>query len=330
MNIAAFDLNLLKVLDAVLREGSVTAAAQRLHLSQPAVSAALGRLRHAFQDELLVRDGQGLRPTDRALALELPVRDVLDRVEAILGESRFDAAASQATFKISGSDFFAEMLMPRLGDMLAGEAPGVRVQLVDLVPSNYIETLQRYEADIALIPMMNMPAWCEWAHAFWSSFSVIARVDHPLLAAHEVEAGGTMPMDVFCALDHVLFSPEGNLSAMGDEALRRVGRRRRVVMTLPVFSGVLSAVQASDRIAVLPTQLAKAKAGERRLNVYRPPMDIAPAQIIMVWHRRASNNPAHRWLRERIAATLAPLEEADQTAAAANGAAPASTTAERS
>lgn len=308
MNLSALDLNLLRVLDALLHERSTTKAGRRIGLSQPAVSAALSRLRHALGDPLFVRQGQRLEPTDYARALELPLREVLDRLEELLaGPPVFDPKGTNRTFKISGSDFFAEMLMPRLGDHLAQTAPGVCIQLVDLVPDNYVGTLERYEVDLALIPHADYPHWIEHRPVFVSPFVVVARKGHPGLEQAGLVPGDTIPIDLFCELGHVLFSPEGKLRAMGDAALARVGRTRRVVMTVPVFSGVCAAVAGSDRVALLPRQLAMLMRDRLGLEIYEAPMPIAPALICMIWHRRASNDPAHKWLRDTIADILSPL-----------------------
>mgnify|MGYP000615064869 CR=1 FL=1 len=308
MNLSSFDLNLLRVLDALLHEGSTTRAGQRIGLSQPAVSAALGRLRAALGDPLFVRVGQRLEPTVYARALAMPLRDILDRTEALLaGPEDFDPASAQETFKISGSDFFAEMLMPPLGDLLAHIAPGIRVQMVDLVPDNYVKPLGSYEVDLALIPYLDHPSWIEWQPLFNSSFAVIARVDHPALQRAGVQPGTAVPIDLFCSLGHILFSPEGNLRAMGDTALAELGRSRRVVMTMPVFYGVCSAVAASDHVALVPQQFAHKIKTKLNLAVYEPPVPIPFPLIGMIWHRRATQSPGHRWLRERITDLMTPL-----------------------
>jgi DNA-binding transcriptional LysR family regulator len=309
-NLATFDLNLLRVLDALLHEGSTVRAGTRLGLSQPAVSAALGRLRGALGDELFFRRGQGLEATHYARSLEAPLRETLDRIENLLrGPDRFDPLVSDAHFRISGSDFFAEMLMPKLADRLSRLAPAMRVHLVDLVPDRYVDTLERYEVDLALIPQTGLPDWVQSRPVFTSSFSVIARRDHPRIARAGVAAGDVIPIDLFCDLGHVLFSPEGQPRAMGDAALARVGRQRRVVMTMPVFSGVYRAVAQSDLIALLPTQLAHHAAREGAIEVYQPPMQIAAATIVMIWHRRNAVSPPHVWFRALIAEMLAPLDE---------------------
>lgn len=308
MNINTLDLNLLRVLDALLHDGSTVKAGARLGLSQPAVSAALGRLRHALGDELFLRRGQGLEPTDFARALSLPLRAALDGLETLLSSpAPFDPALANDTFKLSGSDFFAEMLMPALADRLSRQAPGMRVQLVDLVPENYAATLQRHEVDIALIPLTTLPDWVDHRPVFRSSFVVIARQDHPRLARAGVLPGMVIPIDLFCDLGHVLFSPEGRFKALGDAALARVGRERRVVMTLPVFSGIARAVSTSDLISILPGQLSDRVAPGLSLSLYQAPVAIPQALMTMIWHRRASATPAHRWMRDLIAEILLPL-----------------------
>lgn len=310
MNFASFDLNLLRVLDALLREGSTVRAGERVGLSQPAVSAALGRLRHALGDPLFVRKGQKLEPTDFARGLAMPLHEALTNLERLLTPPKgFVPAITDKSFKISGSDFFAEILMPPLADLLSREAPGMRVQLVDLVPDDYIGTLERYEVDLALAPDLEFPDWIDHRTVFWSTFSVIAAAGHLRLARAGIRPGETIPLDLFCDLGHVLFSPEGKLKAMGDAALAKVGRERRVVMTMPVFSGVCRAVAGSDRIALVPTHVARHLGPRLGLEVFRPPMHVDRARLSMFWHKRSTASPAHAWLRDRIAELLAALDE---------------------
>lgn len=317
MNLANFDLNLLRVLDALLREQSTVRAGKRVGLSQPAVSSALGRLRHLLNDPLFVREGQRIVPTAYAASLELPLRRILDDLESLLsGAEDFDPARVEQTFKLSGSDFFAEMLMPPLASVLSRVAPGVRVQLVDLVPDSYVESLEKNGIDLAFLPDEGaFPAWSDSVSAFCSPFVMIARKGHPALEHAGVKPGDIVPVDLFCDLGHVVFSPEGRLKAMGDAALARIGRERRVAMTMPVFGGICSAVSDSDFVALLPAQFARKMATRLGLAIYAPPMPIAPAAIHMVWHRRNTTHPAHRWLREMVLALLSRLsgEEGPET-----------------
>ena len=311
-NLSAFDLNLLRILDALLRDCSTVQAGQRVGLSQPAVSAALGRLRAGLNDPLFVRHGQRLRPTAYAESLAIPLREILDSVETLIsGPVDFDPLAATDTFKISGSDFFAEMLMPALGDLFARIAPGVRLQMVDLVPDNFVGTLETYEVDLALIPYGDFPGWIAWRPLFNSSFAMIARNDNSRLRNAGLHSGDRVPMDLFCDLGHILFSPEGKLKAMGDAALATVGRERRVVMTLPVFYGVCSAVAESDHVALVPRQFAHRISAKLDLAVYLPPLPMRLPLIGMIWHKRVTHSPAHSWLRDRIAELMEPLNEGE-------------------
>ena len=312
MNFSTLDLNLLRVLDALLHEGSTAKAGQRIGLSQPAVSAALKRLRHALGDPLFVRRGQGIEPTDFAEGLKGPLRSHLDGLQTLLDAGRaFDPAAATDTFKLSGSDYFAEMLMPELADLLSRRAPLMRVQLVDLVPDGHIDTLDRYEVDIAMIPEMEFPPWVRTQHLLWAQFSVIARNGNRRIARLGVTPGDEIPLDPFCDMGHVLFSPEGNFKGMGDMALAKVGRERRVVMTSPYFNGVARAVSRSELIALVPTVFAERVATYLPLSLYAAPIPLPVTEVLMVWHQRSTANPAHRWLRDQIAEVLAPYAGAD-------------------
>ena len=310
INLLTLDLNLLRVLDALLAEHSTTRAGARIGLTQSAVSAALGRLRHALGDPLFVRHGQRLVPTDYARDLELPLRRILDELETLLsGPSGFDPARSTSSFKLSGSDFYTTLLMPKLAALVGREAPNMTVQQVDLRPETYLGIIEDTTIDLAIIPKVEFPSWIAHTPLHQSRFVVIARAGHARLARAGLRPGDTIPLDLFCDMGHVLFSPEGKRKGMGDAALARVGRSRRAVMTLPFFSGVANAVAESDLIALMPHQFAERVQPRLGLEIYAPPIDVPPAHLCMVWHERSTHNPAHRWLREQVARILSELED---------------------
>lgn len=309
-NLYSFDLNLLRVLHALLEDPSTTRAGKRLGLSQPAVSAALSRLRHALGDELFFRKGQALEPTDFALSLVAPLRDIMENIERLVAApAAFDPATAIGSYRISGSDYFAELLMPRLATHLQKIAPGIRLNLVDLVPDHHVGTLEKYDIDVALVPATETPDWVEGQVIFRSGFRAVARNGHPRLARAKVMPGDVIPIDLFCDLGHVVFSTEGSPRVMGDAALAHVGRERRVVMTLPSFGGVYRAVAGSDLVALLPTALAHHVAAMAGLTIYRAPMPLPLVDLTMLWHRRHSANPMHVWMRGEIAAMLEDLNE---------------------
>ncbi len=309
-NLNAFDLNLLRVLDALLHERSTVKAGKRVGLSQPAVSAALARLRLSLGDELFFRSGKTFEPTQYALSLEVPLRNLLAQMEELIsGPDAFDPAVSDARLRISGADYFAELLMPVLTERLQAMAPSMRTHLVNMVPSKPFEALTLYDVDLVLIPEMDLPDWAEHQRVLKSDFCVIARSGHQRLASAGVRPGDVIPIDLFCDISHVLFSADGKRQAQGDVALAGIGRERRVVMTLPVFSGVYRVVAGSDLIALLPATLARHVAPTVGLDIFLPPVAVPATTIMMVWHRRMNSDPAHKWLRRQIAELLDDLEK---------------------
>ena len=310
MNIKSLDLNLLKVLDALLREGSVTRAGASVGLSQPATSAALGRLRHALGDPLFVRQGQRLVATEFAAGLAQPLRAHLEGLEAVLtppGAFRPDRASE--VFRLAGVGFFAEMLMPQLARVLTDRAPYMRAQLVDLVAENYVATLEREDIDLALFPMIPMPDWVDRRALFHSPFTLVARRRHDRLKRAGIVPGGVVPLDLFCDLGHVLFSVEGRFESFGDAALRRLGRSRRVVMTMNSFPGILRTVAESDLVALVPVQLVDRMAESYGVDRYALPFDLPAPLLGMMWHKRQSAAPAHRWFRAILSEILLPLND---------------------
>ncbi len=308
MDLRTFDLNLLRVLRALLETHSTTRAGQMIGLSQPAVSAALGRLREHLKDPLFVRIGPRLEPTDYALTLSEPLRRILDQTEAILsGPPAFDPLEAQDSFRVSGSDFFSELLMPDLAAFLCRTAPGVRVQMVDLMPGQHGGKLESHEIDLALAPHFEIPGWMDWQPIFESPMVMVARGDHPCLDG--LLPSSALDLETYCTLGHILFSPEGNYAGTGDTALSRIGKTRRVVMSLPVMHGVCSTVAKTDHLALIPLQMAVKMAATHGLAIRPAPMPIEVPLVGMSWHRKHTTAPAHQWLRDSIADLMSALDQ---------------------
>lgn len=299
MNFAAFDLNLLRVFDALMRERSVTRAGARIGLSQPAVSSALNRLRAILDDQLFVRSGAQMIPTPRAEDIAPAVAEALARVEgALFGDIRFDPATAERTFTLQGADFFSVLLMPALARRVAKEAPGIRLRMLDTSRGEIERLLRDDVIDASLEPAIGMPDWLTSAHLLYSPFLVIAAERHPDLV--DVTPGTPIPLDRYCALPHAIRSVDGGMSGRADDALARVGRSRRVVLALPNFQGVATAVAQGELIAAIPEQFARAYADRLGLSLYPMPMETAAPEIRMFWRKRHTNNPAHAWLRSLI------------------------------
>lgn len=296
MNFAAFDLNLLRVFDALMRERGVTRAGSRIGLSQPAVSSALNRLRGILDDQLFVRSGTQMIPTPRAEDIAPAVAEALERVEAALfGHVSFDPATLERTFTLQGADFFSVLLMPRLSRRLAAAAPGVKLRMIDTARGDIERLLRDDVIDVSLEPSIEMPDWVASDHALWSPFLAIAAKGHPRLA--DIPKGQKIPLDRYCALPQAIRSIDGTMSGYTDEALDRLGLSRRVVLALPNFQGVATAVAESELIAAIPEQFARAYAERLGLTLYPMPMPTAVPEIRMYWRKRHTNNPVHAWLR---------------------------------
>lgn len=310
MNFQNLDLNLLRVLDAMLRERNTTRVSQKLKLSQPAVSAGLGRLRRALGDPLFVRQGNAMVPTAYAERLSEPLRRLLDDLEATLrGPDDFDPLAMQRPFKIFATDYYSELLIPKLVGMLSASAPGVQLQVVYGREETLFPLIGDGTVDVALYPTLGGPDWAMQVAAVHSSFLLVAARQHSRISRSALRPGDVFPIDLLCDLPHALFSPQGNLRGMEDAALAKVGRQRRVALSVPTFYGVARAVAQSELIGILPSRFATALAQRLGIFCYRVPHELPLARQFLYWHRRNTDSPEHRWLREQILAALEPLDE---------------------
>jgi DNA-binding transcriptional LysR family regulator len=309
MNFSAFDLNLLRVFDALARERSATRAGDLIGMSQPAVSGALGRLRELLNDELFVRRGNEMLPTPRAEAIAERVRDALAQIEhAISGDANFDPATAERIFTLFGADMFSMQLMPRFAGRIAAAAPKIVLRLLDSASGDVERLLRDNVIDMALERPLAMPEWVARELMFHSPFVVIAARRHAEIRAAGVKPGAILPLELFCSLPHALRSIDGGLSGAVDEALRKAGAGRRVVLALPHFHAIALAIAEGRLIATVPVQFAKAVASDLGLAIYKPPVDVPAPEISLYWHKRNDENPAHRWMRGQIMAAIKPYQ----------------------
>lgn len=201
MNIASLDLNLLRVFDALMGTRSATRAGERIGLSQPAVSAALNRLRHLTGDQLFVREGQIMVPTPLALALGDAVRQMMANLDQALSEEvAFDPANSKRSFRLLGSDYFSMMLMPELSARVRSAAPNVLLQFLDGGPRAMPHVLSEGSIDLTLCPPVDIPEWANFQFLFKSRLVAATSRDDARMAAGGIGPGQTIPLDLFCAL----------------------------------------------------------------------------------------------------------------------------------
>jgi DNA-binding transcriptional LysR family regulator len=311
MNFSALDLNLLRVFDAMAMELNTTRAGDRIGLSQPAVSSALARLRHIIGDELFVREGNRMVPTERAVALQGPVREALHRLEnALSAASRFDPASATQTFRIGGSDYFSILLMPRLAATVVPEAPGVTLQMVDHPASDALRLLGEGAIDMGVEARFDLPDWVHSQTLFQSYIVAAAPRNHPALEKAGVRPGERIPAKLYCEMPQVLMSMDGGRTGTVDRVLAGHGLARRVAMTVPHFQAVALAIARGGLLGNLPIHFARPVASTLDLALYLPPYDPPIVDVMLYWHKRVDADAANAWLRGHVARALdfGPLE----------------------
>lgn len=302
-NLAAVDLNLLVVLDALLAERSVTRAGARVGLSQPAVSNALARLRALVGDPLLVRAGSAMEPTPRALELAGPVRHALATLGRALSTApRFDPATSQHTFRVAATDEAQLTLVPPLAARLAAAAPGVDLSLARAT-SRVEDGLRTGRHDLYVGSWLDIPASLNHHLLRHEPFACVARKGHPALT-------GGLTLGAFAAAAHVLVTPAERPGSAVDAALADQGVDRRVALRTPHLSVAARVVARTDLLAILPRRVAETFAAELPIDVFTPPLDAPAVPVHLVWHPRAHDHAPQRWLRQQLMDTAAAEDDA--------------------
>lgn len=302
VNIEQLDLNLLRVLQVVLAEKSATRAAKRLHVTQSAVSNALGRLREALGDPLLVRNARGLSATPRARELEPRLASLMRSLEALLGsEPAFDPGVTTREFTLACADYCTTILGPTLCELLQQRAPRASLRFVPLEQLGHGEGLAG-RIDLHLGMPSRVPSGCSAASLFKDSF-VCA------LPRRSKAAPRRLSLKVYLAAEHVRVSVLSSTKDAIDLALAKRGLARRVVLTVPHFSVVPLLVERGY-VATLSRRLAQAQARYHALALCEPPLALGQRATRMVWHERTDADAGSRFLRQLVrdaADTLPPL-----------------------
>lgn len=287
-DIRTLDLNLLKTLDALLDERSVTRAAARLSLTQPAVSGMLNRLRDYFDDPLFIRAPHGIVPTARAQMLAAPVKRILAEIDLLLQPVTFDPLTARLTFTIAATDYALRAVVVPFIAALKLRAPDIRVRVVPVEPERLLARLEQGSVDLALLTPHTTPEELHSRALYDERYVCMMRADHP-------DAGAPLSLDRFCALEHVLVSYEGeSFHGVTDDALADRGRERRVGLSVSSFLVLPEVLAISDMIAVVPERMAENRPG---MFVCETPLPVPGFTKSMAWHGRAHRHPAQAWLR---------------------------------
>jgi len=289
---ADVDLNLLMALNALLSEAGVSKAAERLGLSESAMSRTLARLREATGDELLVRAGRAMVPTPRALALRDRVKALVDEVGAVLQPAGpdLDLARLQRMFTVRANDGFTEVFAHLLAARAAREAPGVRLRFAPK-PDKDVRPLREGLIDLDVGVLGESGPEVRVQALYRDHFIAVVRHGHPLLT------GGAITAERYAACDHVVTSRRGRVTGPVDDALAAAGFTRKVAVIVPSFGTALSTAAATDMVALIPASYFEQLRAGNTLRSFELPVTTEHITISQMWHPRLDRDPAHRWLR---------------------------------
>ncbi|MBL8328830.1 MAG: LysR family transcriptional regulator [Rubrivivax sp.] len=310
LNFRSLDLNLLRVFDAVMAEGSLTRAADTLAMTQPAVSHAMRRLREAVGEELFTRSAHGMRPTPRAEQLWPRVRETLSHLREALAPERFDARTEAVHFRLAMADATAALLSPGLLSLIESDQLAVSLRMLPLITRDPRRLLEAGEADLAVgyfpevmttLAALGRDSPLRHERLYQSRYVCVMRRGHPLAEA-------PLSIDTYCAAHHLLVSFSGRPYGYVDQALELRGRRRRIVLTVNQFFTAGRVVTQSDLLTVLPEGFVEATGYREELVTRDLPFEMQPVHVDMLWHRRHDMHPAQRWLREQVHAAVKAAE----------------------
>jgi LysR family nod box-dependent transcriptional activator len=294
MNFQQLDLNLLVALDALLAERNITEAGRRVHLSQSAMSGALGRLREYFEDELLVQVGRKMVLTTLAVGLVEPVRDILSRARTTIAmRPTFDPGTSRRRFSLMMSDYVSTVLMTDVLRTAEQLAPRVEFEIVSNDVSNPSEVLERADVDLLIMP----PAFLSRAHPNELLFSD----DYACVVWSEnSRVGERISPEQYLELGHVALQFGRRMPAIEDFFLTRQGLNRRVEVIAMNFNAVPLSIVGTHRIATVQRRLAEFYVRYLPLRALDPPLEIPRVLESMQWHTAFDRDPASVWLRTII------------------------------
>lgn len=294
-----FDLNLLLVFEMLMRERHVTRAAEKLHLSQPALSHALKRLREALDDPLLVRSGQGLQPTPRALALLPVVQQSLAALQAGLAPpATFAAATSTRHFTLATTDYFEEVMYPAFLSQLLRSAPGLSFSIELITPDVLNEALEQRQVDmvVGLDRQSSLPSGV--VQTPWLHEQLVC-----LAAQHNPHVGDALTLEAFAQLAHVeLADISGLLPSPIENCLAQHGLTRRVISRNLNYIAAARVVALTDAIMTLPRQMAERFVAMLPVRMVTPPAALPALNMTLIQHQLYLNAPANVWLTDQLMA----------------------------
>ena len=291
VNLGAIDLKLLVVFDAVMAERNVSRAGARIGMSQSATSNALNRLRELLSDQLFIRTGSGMQPTPFALRLTAPIRQALQLVQSALEPSLFEPASSTWTYRLAISDHASIVMLPALAEHLARVAPGVRLVLRPKVNAEVAAQLDANEIDFAIGVIPSLQRRFNQVPLFRDSYDCLLRRGHPL---------ATRPLKLadFKAAEFLAVRPRHEGSSEADRLLAAHGVRRTIAITVDQFLAAPPVLAHTNLIAFMLRGVMR-HLDLRQLHVAAAPLRL-DVQVVAVWNRALTRQPAHSWMRHQL------------------------------
>lgn len=303
MELRNFDLNLLLVFNQLLLDRSVSVAAERMGITQPAVSNALKRLRTALKDDLFIRTSRGMEPTPYALHLSEPVLYALNALQSVLAKrDSFDPLTSTRTFHLAMTDIGEIYFMPPLMERLSALAPGIRISTQRPNSGDLRNDMESGAVDLAVGLQPNLQAGFFQRRLFRQRYVCVYRQGHP-------SARTPMTLDQFSALDHVGVVAANTGHSEIDVLLDRAGVKRNLRLSVPHFVAVGHILQSTDLIATLPERFAERCRGPFGLVVSPHPVPLPEIAISLFWHGKYHRDPANLWLRQLIVGLFADSDD---------------------
>ena len=288
------DLNLLVVLDALLTEKHVTRTGARLHLSQPAISHSLSKLRVLLDDPILIRQGSEVVLSALAQNLQAPLKEILSQIEILLGKSiDFVPANSHRTFRLAMSDYGAAIVLPKLLRQLRAQAPNTTLVVTQDSRHGMFEQIAQGKIDLALGVFPHLTADISSEVLFEETFSC-------LLDRSTLPASGQLDLDNYLLRPHISVSVDGCTNGEIDRLLRAEGLQRRIAVSVPHWRTAPSMISNTDLILTVATRTLDNAPLDDDLVSLSPPLPIPPFPFVQIWHNRFGEDPAHIWLREQV------------------------------
>ena len=296
INLAAVDLNLLVVFDALMSERNVTRAGEKIGLSQPATSNALSRLRNLFQDELLVRTATGMTPTPKALSLSIPIRQILLQIQSSLEQDTFFVPEdSDRLFTIGTSDYGEFILLSKLMQKLETVAPKVKIRVRSLLDmKSAYQMLDSDKIDLAIGYFPECPPWQETEVLFEEGFVGVCSAENPKIS-------DKVTLEDYLSVSHLLISPYNeDMTGWVDDALERQNLQRHVAISVPHFLAAPFIIANTNLVVTLAERVAKTYFDALNLRIFSLPLASEGFSMDMLWHTKNNGDLAHTWLRRII------------------------------